>query len=59
SIYLRLIDYGHALEGSLELNDTLLSAAEQAALIEALFDAFERFLLQPAPAAASLTTEVS
>ncbi len=59
SIYLRLIDYGHALEGSLELNDTLLSAAEQATLIEALFDAFERFLLQPAPAAASLTTEVS
>ncbi|KVC96218.1 hypothetical protein WI78_17415 [Burkholderia ubonensis] len=60
SVYLRLIDYGHALEGSLELNDTLLTAAEQAALIDALFDALDRFLLQPAaPAAVPLTMETS
>lgn len=57
SIYLRLIDYGHALEGSLELNDTLLMATEQDALIDALFDALDRFLLQAALAAVPLTTE--
>lgn len=60
SIYLRLIDYGHALEGSLELNDSLLSAAEQAALIDALFEAIGRCLLQPAaPPVSPLTMEMT
>lgn len=59
TIYLRLIDFGHALEGSLELNDSLLTATEQASLIAALFDAIERCLLRDgAPAVPSMTTEV-
>ncbi|MCW7538520.1 condensation domain-containing protein [Aquabacterium sp. A7-Y] len=46
SIYLRLIDYGDSLQGSLELNDELLQAAEQDALLDTFFSVISERLLR-------------
>jgi hypothetical protein len=45
SIFLRLIDFGHVLQGSIELNDDLLEPAEQTALIDTFFEVVAEFLL--------------
>ncbi|MCC7716679.1 condensation domain-containing protein [Janthinobacterium lividum] len=45
SIYLRLLDFGDVLQGSLELNDALLESEEQTALLDTFFAVVAEFLL--------------
>ena len=45
SIYLRLMDFGNVLQGSLELNDELLKSEEQTALLDTFFEVVAEFLL--------------
>jgi hypothetical protein len=45
SIYLRLLDFGDVLQGSLELNDELLESEEQKALLDTFFEVVAEFLL--------------